>query len=266
LAKTDATGSGGSERKKRYMSVVIEALKKYLSRKEDLDIPPSNAPFITLTRFDGTGSHEVARAIIARLDELHDMGWNHGWELLDQQLCAWLIKEGHVPATYEQLVAEHYGDEGRLRQMVYEMLVGESEHDELCRKVGDVMRFLLKSGRTVVVGSGAAAEAVSLKGPGIRIRIVASENWRVARLVKKEMMAPDAAHKLIHEQDAERAHMLQEHYRRDINDFALYDATFLADRLSPKEMARATVGLLVERVEAHAKRGPLSATQIISLT
>ena len=248
------------------MSVVIEALKKYLSRKEDLDIPPSNAPFITLTRFDGTGSHEVARAIIARLDELHDMGWNHGWELLDQQLCAWLIKEGHVPATYEQLVAEHYGDEGRLRQMVYEMLVGESEHDELCRKVGDVMRFLLKSGRTVVVGSGAAAEAVSLKGPGIRIRIVASENWRVARLVKKEMMAPDAAHKLIHEQDAERAHMLQEHYRRDINDFALYDATFLADRLSPKEMARATVGLLVERVEAHAKRGPLSATQIISLT
>jgi len=246
------------------MSVVIEALKKYLARKEDIDEPAGNQPFVTLTRLDGATSHEVARAIIARLDDLPDKGWNRGWELLDIQLCAWLIKEGRVPATLESLVAEHYG-EGKLCQMFYEMLVGEPEQQELCRKVGDVTRFLLKTGRTVVVGSAAAPEASALRGPGVRIRLVASEAFRVARVVAAQQVTPDAARKMLQTQDAERARLLREHYRREIDDVTLYDASFLADRLTPREIARMVVEMLTIRVDAQAKRVPLSATQIISL-
>jgi cytidylate kinase len=246
------------------MSMVIEALKKYLARKEDLDEPAGNQPFVTLTRLDGATSHEVARAIVARLDDLPDKGWNRGWELLDLQLCAWLIKEGRVPATMEELVAEHYG-EGKLHQMFYEMLVGEPEQQELCRKVGDVTRFLLKTGRTVVVGSAAAPEAASLKGPGVRIRLVASEPFRVARIVAAQSVTPEAARKSLHAQDLERARLLREHYRREIDDITLYDASFLADRQSPREIARIVVEMLHIRVDAQAKRAPLSATQVISL-
>lgn len=246
------------------MGMVLEALKKYLARREDLDEPPGNQPFVTITRLDGVTSHEVGRAIIARLDDLPDKGWNHGWELCDQQLCAWMIKAGKVPATLDALVAEHYG-ETKLRQLVFEMLVGESQQLELRNKVGDVTRFLLKTGHAVVVGSAAAPEAAALKGPGIRIRLVASEPHRVARLVAAEKLTPDAARKMIHKQDQDRAQLIREHYRREIDDPTLYDATFLADRLPPKEIARAVAELLVVRMEAHARRPPLSATQVISL-
>jgi cytidylate kinase len=246
------------------MSQIIEALKVYLTRKQDLDIPHGHQPFITLTRLDGVNSHEVARAIIAHLDDMPEKGWNHGWELLDQQLCAWLIKAGHVPAKLDDLVAENYG-EGKLRQMLYEMLVGEAEQFELCHKVGDVVRFLLKSGRTVVVGSAAAAEAAAVKGPGVRIRLVASEAFRVERLVASEDLTPDAARKLIHTQDAVRARVLHEHYRRELDDHTLYDATILMDHFKPCEVARVVTEMLMVRMEAYAKRQPLSANQVLSL-
>ncbi len=246
------------------MSRIIEALKIYLTRKEDLDVPQGNQPFVTLTRFDGVNSHEVARAIIAHLDDLPDKGWNHGWELLDQQLCAWMIKQGHVPTTMEDLVAEHYG-EGRLRQMMYEMLVGEAEQQELRHKVGDVVRFLLKSGRTVVVGSAAAAEAAAIKGLGVRIRLVAAESTRIARIVAAENITPEAARKLIHTQDAVRARVVHEHYRRELDDQTLYDATISSDRFTTKEIARIVTEMLFVRMESHAKRPPLSATQVLSM-
>ena len=244
------------------MSRIIEALNKYLTRKQDLDVPQGTQPFVTLTRLDGVASHEVARAIIAHLDDLPDRGWNHGWELLDQQLCAWMIKTGRVPATLEDMVAEHYG-EGKLRQMMYEMLVGESEQHELCSKVGDVVRFLLKSGRTVVVGSAAAVEATAIKGPGVRIRLVASEAARVARLVATENLTPEAARKLIHTQDAARARVLHEHYRRELDDHTLYDATILCDRFTPREIARIVTEMLRVRMDACATHPPLSATQVL---
>ena len=246
------------------MSRIIEALKIYLTHKQDLDVPQGNQPFVTLTRLDGVNSHEVARAIIAHLDDLPDKGWNRGWELLDQQLCAWMIKEGHVPATLEDLVAENYG-EGQLRQMMYEMLVGEAEQASLCHKVGDVVRFLLKSGKTVVVGSAAAAEAATIKGPGVRIRLVASESNRMARLMHAEDLTPEAARKLIHTQDAVRARVLHEHYRRELDDNTLYDATILSDRFTPKEIARIVTEMLVVRMEEQPKRLPLSATQVLSM-
>ena len=246
------------------MSTVIDALKRYLTRKEDIDLPAGNQPFVTLTRLDGLTSHELARAIVARLDDLPDKSWNHGWELIDQQLCAWLVTKGHAPVSFEALLAEKYG-EGKLRQMFYEMLVGESEQHELCRKVGDVTRFLLKTGGVVVIGSAAAPEAVTLKGPGVRVRLLASESNRVARMAAAENLTPEAARKQLHELDANRGRMMREYYRREIDDPSLYDVTFFADRLTTKEMARAIVELLHARMAAHAKPQPLSATQVISL-
>jgi cytidylate kinase len=246
------------------MSQIIDALKVFLTRKQDLDVPHGHHPFVTINRLDGVPTHEVARAVIARLDDLPDMGWNRGWELLDQQLCAWLIKAGRVPAKLEDLVAENYG-EGELRQMLYEMLVGEPEQYELCHKVGEVVRFLLKSGRTVVVGSAAAAEAAAVKGPGIRIQLVASEAHRIEQLIAREALTPEAAHKLIHTQDSVRARVLHEHYRRELDDHTLYDATILTDHFTPQEVARIIVDMLMVRTEAHARHLKISAAQVLSM-
>ncbi len=244
------------------MSRIIEALQIYLTRKQDLDQPQGNQPFVTLTRLDGVNSHEVARAIIAHLDDLPDKGWNHGWELLDQQLCAWMIKTGHAPATLEEMVAEHYG-EGKLRQMMYEMLVGKAEQHDLCRQVGDVVRFLLKSGRTVVVGSAAAIEAAAVKGPGVRIRLMASDAARVAHFSASEKITTEEARKLIHEQDANRTKLVREYYRRELDDQTLYDATILTDRFTPREIARIVTEMLRVRMDAHRRTVPLSATQMV---
>lgn len=244
------------------MSRIIEALQIYLTRKQDLDQPQGNQPFVTLTRLDGVNCHEVARAIVAHLDELPDKGWNRGWELLDQQLCAWIIKTGHAPTTLEEMVSEHYG-EGKLRQMMYEMMVGKAEQHDLCRRVGDVVRFLLKSGRTVVVGSAAAIEAAAVKGPGVRIRLVASEAARVARLSASEKITAEEARKLIHEQDAARTKLVREYYRRELDDQTLYDATILTDRFTPREIARIVTEMLRVRMDAHPLPTSLSATQMV---
>ena len=247
------------------MSEVIDALKKYLKDPAAVERPHGgHRPYVTLTRQEGMFSHEVGRAIISHLDRMHDHGWNRGWELMDQQLCAWMIKTGAVPASFDEMVSERYGEQG-LQQMVYEMLVGSPEqHDVRCR-VARTIGFLLRFGRVVVVGSCAAVEADVLDSPGVRLRIAASEARRLALVQKAEGGTVDAVRRRLRDNDAARMRLLREHYRRDIDDPTLYDATFLADRLSAEAIARATVALLESRMAPHAARfqPPLPPTSLI---
>lgn len=239
----------------RPVSELIDALKRFLETPGNAEMPQvSRGPFVTLTRQEGLGSHEVGRAIISRLDQLPDWGWNHGWELMDQQLFAWMIKTNAVPASFDELMGERFGEQG-LQQMVYEMLVGAPEQYEVRNRVGRVMEFLLRFGRVVVVGSSAAAEAVPLKNPGLRLRVVSSQARRIELLQSEKQCSADAARKLLSANDAARARLLREHYRRDIDDPALYDVVFLADRLTPDQMARAAVVLLEARMEPLMARG-----------
>lgn len=246
------------------MSELIDALKKFLAEPGSPPPPARRRPYVTLTRQEGLFSHEVGRAIISRLDALPDRGWNRGWELMDQQLCAWMIRSGSVPASFDAMVAEHYGEEG-LQQMVYEMLVGSPEEHLVRARVSEVMRFLLRLGRVVIVGSGAAVEATAFESPGVSVRIVSSEARRLAFIEQQERCTRDVARRRMRTEDAQRARLLREHYRRDIDDPVLYDATFLADRLTAPQIARAVVSLLEVRMEPFAAefRPPLSATAIV---
>ena len=100
----------------------------------------------------------------------------------------------------------------------------------------------------------------------MRIRLLASESTRIERLVAAENLTPDAARKLIHTQDAVRARVLHEHYRREMDDPTLYDATLLTDRFSPPEIARIVTEMLLVRMASYAARHPpVSATQVVSL-
>ncbi|MDD5707859.1 MAG: cytidylate kinase family protein, partial [Kiritimatiellae bacterium] len=231
------------------VSELIDALKMFLKTPAEVRPPECCLyPFVTLTRQEGVPSHEVGRAIISRLDRLPDQGWNRGWELMDQQLCAWMIKTGAVPASFDEMISERYGEKG-VHQMVYEMLVGTPEQYDTRRRVGEVIAFLLRFGRVVVVGCAAAAEAAVLEGPGVRLRLVSSMPRRLKVLHDHEKEPDNVVRRRLQDGDAEKARLLREHYRRDIDDPTLYDVSFLADRLSTDEVARSAVALLQARME-----------------
>ena len=240
------------------MTELRDRLRRYLTRKEDVDIFESHLPYVTFNRQDGVDAHAIGREIIRRLDALPDLKWNHGWELYDQTLCAEMIKTGHLPATYEELLKEQYGERG-LQQMVYEMFVGKPEQYDLQKRIGEVMRFLMMAGKVVVVGSAAAPEATSLHTPrhGIRVRLVASELYRETRIFEELKLSGDAARKHIRESDAGRSRMVHEFYGHAIDDASLYDVCFRTDDLQPPLIAEAVIGMLRMRAEElHRKPGP----------
>lgn len=238
------------------MNNIRDRLRDYLARKEDVDLPEGTLPYITLNRQDGVNVHEVGREIIRRLDALPDLKWNRGWELFDQNLCAELIKFGRIPATYEGLLHEHYGERG-LHQMVYEMFVGKPEQLDIQKRVGEVMRFLMLAGKVVVVGCAAACEATALHPPrrGLRIRLTASEAYRVARLCVEQSVSHEAARRQIRESDAGRGRLVREYYRRDLDDPGLYDASFAMDDLAPGMIADGVAGMLTHRAGLPRKAG-----------
>ncbi len=228
------------------MSAVTDILKRYLVRKEDVDLCESGCrPYVTISRQDGVEGHELGREIIRRLDALPDDGWNRGWELFDQKLCAMLVAEGQLDASFDSLLAEKY--QSGIRQMVYEMFVGRSEEWANQKKIAEVIRFLLTYGRVVVIGRGGMCLTRGLP-LGINLRLMAPDDVRLARVMEERQLDAAAARRSIREREADRARLIRDFYGQNIDNPHLYHAVFATERLTRPEMARAVVEMLRERM------------------
>ena len=81
----------------------------------------------------------------------------------------------------------------------------------------------------------------------LHVRIFASDEFRIARLVRKRGMSPEAAEKFIHKKDSERRGFIRYAFHMDWNDPTLYDVIINRDKLT-SDLA---VKLIVEA--AHSK-------------
>lgn len=222
----------------------VEMLKKYLANRNDVDIADHGYPFVTISRQPGAGGHALGRQIIRQLDALPSAGWNHGWDLFDQKLCAYLAQDPATQASFEQLASEEYRE--GVQESVYEMFVGRAEQYLLQKRIAEVIRFLAYIGRVVIIGRAGMCAARTLR-TGIHIRLVAPEDVRLNRMMQEMKVGPDEALREMRRQEKDRTRLIRSFYNEDVNSPLLYDLVLNTDRLDNDLMARVVTELLMAR-------------------
>jgi cytidylate kinase len=226
----------------------LALLKQYIREKEDSDIVSHGFPFVTISRQSGAGGHMLAKAILtenekqAKIDEMF-----HGWQVFDREVCALVAQDPELNGSFDAMLTERYQTE--TQQIVHDMLNGRSRQYVMYKRIFEIVRILATLGKTIIIGRG--GECVTRKMPqGIHIRLIASERTRIQAIMEDHHFERKEAEKVMHQQDKERARLIQDYFSADIDNPLLYDAIFNIDKLSTSDLA----AVIVQMIKLKAKK------------
>lgn len=209
--------------------------------------PPDNprmpAPFLTISREEGAGGHELADALLARFAQERDALFS-GWKVFDKEICERVVKDPGLKVPLEDLLNEefHSGFDDLLRTVVAELSPQMKVDHHMFRTV----RSICGVGKAIVVGRAGALISRDLP-LGVHVRLVASRKSRLARVRRDDGLSEAAAAKRLDEREEERARLVKTHFNKDLADPLLYDCVWNADTVTCEAIADALVTLIRRR-------------------
>ena len=223
-------------------------LKKYIRDKEDTDIVSRGYPFVTISRQAGASGHVLARDILCEMENhAQSNELLRGWDLFDQTVCALVMQDPEIKASFDALVSEEYRSE--TSQLLHDMMTGRSQQYATYKRIFEIVRILATLGKAIIIGR--AGVCVTRNIPhGIHIRLIASDETRVRTVMKEENLDAHQAEKVMKRRDKEREHLIKDFFNVDINDPLLFDATFSIDKQSTTDLA----AMIVQMIKLKAKK------------
>jgi cytidylate kinase len=201
--------------------------------------PPSPAFTVAVSREAGSGGAAVAR----------EVGWRLGWPVYDNELLTHLAGELRVDVHLLEGVDERPGS--RLVEFV-EAFAATAAVTEVTyfRRLLKLLLALGARGDCVIVGRGAM---IALPvDTTLRVRVVASEEDRVAAVGREHGLGHDEAARHVASRDRERRRFIKDHFHKDLTDPLLYDLVLNASRFSVDECA----ALVIEALQLLQARKP----------
>jgi len=197
----------------------------------------AEGPWISISKQWGSGSRELARKLAV---ELH-------WQWFDKQILTAIADHTH---SCEQIL--HRLDEhaiGSINDYVSQMVVSEDPGQATyLHQMVRVVMGLAKQGNAIIVGRGANF----FLDPrfGLRVRMVAPLEKRVARVAADEGRSLDSARSEIEQNDAQQAAFIRQVFGRDIDDPLGFDIVVNMGDLDEDTGMRAIVAALRQKIQA----------------
>jgi cytidylate kinase len=197
----------------------------------------AEGPWISISKQWGSGSRELARRLA---DELQ-------WQWFDKQILTAIADHTH---SCEQIL--HRLDEhaiGSINDYVSQMVVSEDPGQATyLHQMVRVVMGLAKQGNAIIVGRGANF----FLDPrfGLRVRLVAPLEKRVARVAADEGRSLDSARSEIEQNDAQQAAFIRQVFGRDINDPLGFDIVVNTGDLDEDTGMRAILAALRQKIQA----------------
>lgn len=199
-------------------------------------------PFITLSRQFGCEAIALAELLAKQFDTTENLEPG-SWQVYSRKLIEAMADQQY---SYDQLMtALGSKARGAIEEFV-ETLVGQISDLKLLHKLIQTMRATATLGRCIIVGRGGAIVTRDLPG-GIHVRLVASEEFRLKRLVERYGWSEGEARRELSEQDSYRHSFYQKYLHRDSNDPEIYDLVLNAGRLTHDEMVGQIISLFHAR-------------------
>ncbi|HYK88368.1 MAG TPA: cytidylate kinase-like family protein [Acidobacteriota bacterium] len=191
--------------------------------------------FITISRRRGSLGDAIA----------HDLARRLGWQVFDREIVDHIALHSNVRQTLVEQLDERaqnliHESVQRLLNMAAGASFGAEEYRDALLKA---LAFVAGRGDAILVGRGANFALRSESG-GFHIRIVASPEVRIRRLMQRWQISLADARQRIDQMDSERRNFVRHHFKQDIDDFRHYDAVFNTDNLTARQVADSIMAML----------------------
>lgn len=185
-------------------------------------------PYLTLSREAGAGGSELARKVAERLH----------WDVLDNEIVEYMEQHYGTPRCLIQRVDEKH--ESWLSEILTSRIggLGFSE-STYTHRVAKLVLLAASHGNVVIVGRG--AKYVLPRDRGLAVRVVASLDVRVHRVMNQQGISQKEAHRWILEKDRQRESYIREHFQQDDTDPHLYDLVLNVGEESLDEAANVII-------------------------
>jgi cytidylate kinase len=214
---------------------------------------PGPQPFVTISREPGAGGNSLARELADALNADDADDRDKPWAPWDGELVEKVAADYHLSA---QLIERL--DEGRptsLADYVGNLVVGPAggyvEESRVFAHLSRTIRALANSGRTVIVGRGAAFITRHLP-QGIHLRLVAPFEWRVARMADELKLPRHDAANWVRQNERRRHAYIHRHWPDQSLGPESFTLTFNCARLATTEMVDLTRRLVLSRTTVPA--------------
>ncbi|MGD0517580.1 MAG: cytidylate kinase-like family protein [Thermoguttaceae bacterium] len=171
---------------------------------------PQKKCFLTISREAGAGGSEIAAIVGKRL----------GWEVLDKNLLDKVAERFNIDRSMLNLV-----DETR-SNWVYDVLGTWMDskvipHETYVSQLSRVILAAARQANFIIVGRG--ARFILPREKVLAIRLVASEAFRLKRIMQSNKLSEADARRHMHEVDQGRREFVHRFFHHNITDPHLYD-------------------------------------------
>ncbi len=237
-----------AERQMRAWSLVQEAAQG-ASQSLPVDAPHARlGNFITISREAGAGGSQIAEIVGQRL----------GWDVFDRNLVACVAERYHLSQPMLELVDETGSN------WAYDIFGPWLDrkiipHEKYVVHLARIVIAAARRGNVVIVGRGGAF--LLPPGRGLAVRIIASEKYRLRRIMEKYAMAETQARQYIATVDRGRREFVARFFHRDVADPHLYDLVINVDFLG-LEAAAEEIAAAWDRRETRRRAAAAAAAQV----
>jgi cytidylate kinase len=175
-----------------------------------LERPSQLGPYLTISREVDSGGAEVARLVGLRL----------GWAVFDKELVEDLARRLELSPQMLELLDEtrtNWFTDTMLNLMNSKIVL----QDSYVSLLGRVMHLAAFDGKVIFVGR--AGHLLLPPGTGLRVRVIAPREVRLARSCEREGVTAGEAARRLDRMEAARADFLHRHFRVDPDDPGQFD-------------------------------------------
>ncbi len=235
---------------------VLEARLKPAAQAGQVGYPVEPRPFITLSRETCAGATTVGQLLVPMLDEaLGEPG--HPWVFLDKNLIAHALAQRNLPERLAEYLPEDKISE--INGIIGELTGLHPPLWELEQEVLETILQLAQVGRVILVGRASFVITKSLPA-GFHVRLVASEEVRIRRMMSMLNCSEALAREQIRKADRGRRRYLRARFGDNPEDVHLYDMVINTDRISAATTGRIIVDALRDRLTGlRVSRAPFEA-------
>lgn len=197
----------------------------------------AEGPWISISKQLGAGCSELARKLA---DELH-------WQSFDKEILTAISQHTHSCEQILSRLDEHAI--GSINDYVAQMLVSEDPGQATyLRQMVRVVMGLAKQGNAIIIGRGANF----FLNPqfGLRVRLVAPLEQRVARVVDTDGKSRDAARSEVEQNDGQQAAFIRQVFGRNIDDPLGFDLVLNMGGVDEDSARRTILAALRQKLQA----------------
>ncbi len=188
-------------------------------------------PYVAVSRQVASGGNEFAAALAERL----------GYQLFDREIVDYIAERANVRVAAVKSLGETWFN------AVHDWIASVIDSrflaaDEYARHLVAVVGTIARQGPAVFVGRGVGHFLAPDRG--LRVRVVAPLEKRIAYAIEKYEMPEAAARALVIRSDASRAGFTRAYFNVDVSDPLHYDLTINLDRCPIPDAVETCVTML----------------------